>query len=33
MINSSKYNFYIRCCCWRFGYRCCLRRKCVEVGS
>jgi len=24
-MNSSNYNLYIRCCCWCFGNRCCLR--------
>jgi len=27
LINSSNYNLYIHCCCWRFGNRCCLRQK------
>jgi len=32
LINSSNYNLYIHCCCWRFGNRCCLRRNDCPPG-
>ena len=25
LINSSNYNLYKHCCCWRFGNHCCLQ--------
>jgi len=31
-INSSDYNLYIHCCCWRFGNRCCLRQNDCPPG-
>jgi len=32
LINSSNYNLYIHCCCWRFSNRCCLHRNDCPPG-